>query len=258
VGRLLLFLSHINEEAELANLLKLTLESAFLGLVNVFVSSSPASVLPGARWLEEITDSLKSCAVELVLCSPESVTRPWVNFEAGAGWIRDVKVIPLCHSGMSKSELPIPLNLLQAAHLSDVAEMADVFGAIAAALGSGNPAVDLATFRTAVVHFEEDYTFWSKFRASYTFGASYFANSPYAQDFISGKSFDVQLTETQTKELAEGLSFLIARRLLAVERVGGTSVTTTGTFYGMRIAFRSEFGPVLTAFVQRSQRRNVV
>jgi len=40
------------------------------------------------------------------------VEKPWVNFEAGAGWVRDIPVIPLCHSGIQPSNLPMPLIMI--------------------------------------------------------------------------------------------------------------------------------------------------
>jgi hypothetical protein len=111
----LVFISHITTEKEIAVALKGLVEQAFLGMVEVFVSSDPNSIAMGGRWLDNITYGLKKCVIEIVLASPVSVTRPWINFEAGAGWVRDIPVIPLCHSGMTPSALPAPLSSLQAA-----------------------------------------------------------------------------------------------------------------------------------------------
>lgn len=93
------FISHITEEKEMAMELKKLIEESFLGMLDVFVSSDENSISSGSKWLDNITSALSSCAIELILCSPNSVKRPWINFEAGAGWVRDIPVIPLCHSG---------------------------------------------------------------------------------------------------------------------------------------------------------------
>ena len=114
------FVSHINPEAPLASVLKKWIEDAFVGKVRVFVSSEDDSIPPGQEWFREIADSLSSTKVLLAICSKESVHRPWINFEAGAGWIRGIPVIPLCHSGMTVGGLPQPLSHLQA--LDDVEE----------------------------------------------------------------------------------------------------------------------------------------
>src|SRR5262245_304192 len=100
------FVSHISEEAELGAILKLRIEKDFLSIVNVFVSSHSDSVRPGAKWLQQLDLELGKAAVLLILASPTSVTRPWVNFEAGAGWSKNVPVVPICHSGMLPGQLP--------------------------------------------------------------------------------------------------------------------------------------------------------
>ncbi|PWW84198.1 hypothetical protein CYK95_04780 [Clostridium perfringens] len=98
----IVFISHITEEKELAYKVKELIEESFLEMMEVFVSSDGESITAGDRWLDNITNSLTSCVIELILCSSESIKRPWINFEAGAGWIRKIPVIPLCHSGMKK------------------------------------------------------------------------------------------------------------------------------------------------------------
>jgi len=84
VDKPLLFISHITEEKELAQAFKEMVEHAFLGMIEVFVSSDAESIPMGKRWLETVSEALKRCAVEIVVCSPHSVTRPWIQFEAGA------------------------------------------------------------------------------------------------------------------------------------------------------------------------------
>ena len=109
-----IFLSHMHEERDIAIILKTLLESSFLDAINVFVSSDNSSNSLGEKWLDKITTELKGCKAMIILCSKISVQRPWINFEAGAGWIRDIPVIPICYAGITKGELPIPLNTLNA------------------------------------------------------------------------------------------------------------------------------------------------
>jgi len=105
-----LFLSHISEETPLAKTLKESLEHA-LKDVELFVSS--VNIKLGEPWLVALDQALTDAIAILVLCSPRSMARPWVNFECGAGWGRKVKVIPICHGGMTKQALPDPLGMLQ-------------------------------------------------------------------------------------------------------------------------------------------------
>ncbi len=66
-----------------------------------------------------IDDALKTCNLLLIICSPSSLTRPWINFEAGCGWVKGIKMIPICHSGQKKDQLPFPFSLLQGIELED-------------------------------------------------------------------------------------------------------------------------------------------
>ena len=77
------FLSHISQEAQIAQKIKEHLEHALRG-AEIFVSE--VDVEPGKPWLKAISDSLADAKVVLVLCSHQSIKRPWVNFESGAGW----------------------------------------------------------------------------------------------------------------------------------------------------------------------------
>ena len=108
------FLSHISDEASLADILKKHLLKDFLGLIDVFVSSDEASIETGENWLDAIEEALKTAKIELILCSTASVKRPWINFEAGAGWLRGLPIVPICHTGLQPAELPMPLLVLQA------------------------------------------------------------------------------------------------------------------------------------------------
>ena len=91
-----IFISHISKETELAQVLKKHLAKDFLNFLDIFVSSDGQTIQAGGKWLDEVSHALEDAQIEIVLCSKESVLRPWVNFEAGAGWIRNIRVIPIC------------------------------------------------------------------------------------------------------------------------------------------------------------------
>jgi hypothetical protein len=151
----LVFISHITTEKEIAVAFKELIEQAFLGMIEVFVSSDPNSIAMGGRWLDNITYGLKNCIIEIVVASPTSVTRPWINFEAGAGWVRDISVIPLCHSGMTPSALPAPLSSLQAALATDATHLERVSAVLAKAIDCKLPDVDYTHFIGVVEKYEE-------------------------------------------------------------------------------------------------------
>lgn len=153
-----IFISHITEEKEVADVFKAEIEAKFLGMVDVFVSSDATSLRLGRNWLIEITTALRGCAAMLVFCSPYSIRRPWINFECGAGWARDIEIAPLCHSGLRPVDLPLPISLLQGLEAADPNKVSQVFGLIADKLGSQVPPVDGTAISAKVKAFERKYT----------------------------------------------------------------------------------------------------
>ena len=136
------FISHISSESALAQALKQRLQRDFLGLLEIFVSSDQSTIGAGAKWLDEVDKALRRADLQIVLASKESVERPWVNFEAGAVWLRGIPVIPACHSGLLPHNLPVPLSMLQSISYSDAAGLRKLYDAIAARLGVDAPTLN--------------------------------------------------------------------------------------------------------------------
>jgi len=153
-----IFLSHISEEGALGTLFKDRLEKDFLSLINVFVSSDSRSIPPGDAWLKAVDNNLDDAAALIVLASPTSVNRPWITFEAGAGWAKRVPTIILCHSGITPGGLPLPLGQLQAFSATDVSRIRAMYGVVASVLGSATPEPDLSGFIESIAEFERNYT----------------------------------------------------------------------------------------------------
>lgn len=143
MAKAVIFLSHATPEAQVARVLKDAIQEAFLDIAEVFVSSDPRSLGAGDRWIPTITSKLHKAIAMLVLASPSSVARPWVNFEAGAVWMRNVPIIPLCHSGMTPATLPMPLLEFQGLNLVDAEHLRNLFRALAGGLGCAVPVIDV-------------------------------------------------------------------------------------------------------------------
>lgn len=133
------FVSHISEEAKTAARLKGALVRDFLGFIDVFVSSDTESIAAGEDWLRSVESALQESSIVIILCSPDSIRRPWINFEAGAAWMRKVPVIPLCHSGLLPRDLPMPLSLRQGLALSDPTGLQRLYRRIADSLSCKIP-----------------------------------------------------------------------------------------------------------------------
>lgn len=142
----LIFISHITEEAYVASELELMLEDAFLGSFSFFVSSNPNSLRAGSESHRTIFDDLKKASAAIVVTSPKSKKREWINFEAGAAWGRGVPVIPAYHSGLEIAELGYPLQALQAVNLTDEASVKNILITLAELLDLRVPNYDLSIF----------------------------------------------------------------------------------------------------------------
>lgn len=157
MARQQVFISHISSETEIAQRLKERLSSHFIGMLDIFVSSDRSSIQAGAKWLDEVEKALTAADAEIVLCSRESVGRPWIQFEAGAAWLRHIPVIPVCHSGLALAELPVPLSMLQGVECSRPEGLQKLYDTVAGLLGGQTPAVDFAALAAELRLLEEQH-----------------------------------------------------------------------------------------------------
>jgi len=116
-----IFISYIHEEEEIAKAVYDYLD-ALVPNAEVFISSDKWQIYAGEDWLKKICDALEQAKVVILLLSERSVSRPWVNFEAGAAWLTKKHVIPVCFKGLSKGALPKPYSSLQALNLTERAD----------------------------------------------------------------------------------------------------------------------------------------
>jgi TIR domain len=144
------FVSHISDEAAVAELVRVSLQRDFLRLLDVFASSDTESIGAGDDWLAALEDALRGASLFLVLCSPTSVHRPWPHFEAGAAWIQGVPVVPLCHAGLRPSDLPMPLSTRQGVALDTAEGVERLYARLARLAGCAPPSVDHARLASAV------------------------------------------------------------------------------------------------------------
>lgn len=155
-----LFVSHISEEAEVAALLQDMLKSDFIGMVKLFASSDVASIQLGDEWPRIIRKAIDKSPAMFVLCSKASLKRPWVHFEIGAAWMKGRTILPVCHSGLKPSELPLPLASLQGIELGTEAGLKKLYATVASLLGMHEtpPVKDMAARLEAVAKLEEKFS----------------------------------------------------------------------------------------------------
>ncbi|MFT8799525.1 toll/interleukin-1 receptor domain-containing protein [Acetobacter orientalis] len=149
------FISHITRENKIASSLKSEIDDSLLGGVQVFQSSDPNSIGMGDNWLKVIDQNLNTCDALILLVSPESVDRPWINFEFGAAWARRISVIPIVHSGMTLGKLPIPMSLQQGFELTNTQGMQGLIGKLAGLANLRAPVRNYEKFCSDVKRLED-------------------------------------------------------------------------------------------------------
>lgn len=101
---------------ELAEALHWWLPKVIQG-VQPFVSSK--DIDKGANWTSKLEDELESTTFGVVCLTPENVSSPWLNFEAGAiSSAVDSRVCPVL-LGLDKRDVTAPLAQLQLTSLDD-------------------------------------------------------------------------------------------------------------------------------------------
>lgn len=83
----------------------------------VFMVTDPNQLRAGDDWLTVVKDGLSSAGVVLLMLSRRSIKKPWVNFEAGAGWLAGKRVIPVCFGNQAKGNLPAPYSHWQGVNI---------------------------------------------------------------------------------------------------------------------------------------------
>jgi hypothetical protein len=138
----IVFISHTATDYPIVNILKVEIDRVFANGVYVFASSVPGIVKPGADWLKEVKENLENAKAVIVLITPISINRPWIWFEVGASWSRmsagSGRIYPLCSPEINFSELPEPLNRLQALSLGKAEHVKLFFQTLCDQFGFGN------------------------------------------------------------------------------------------------------------------------
>jgi hypothetical protein len=114
-----IFISYVHEDYEIANALTNLLRDKEVGCTNVFFTGNEWLLYAGEIWLDRIRAELTAAKVVLCLFSPRSMGRPWLHFEAGAAWLTNRILIPVCIGGLGREDLQIPYAGIQSVTLTD-------------------------------------------------------------------------------------------------------------------------------------------
>jgi hypothetical protein len=114
----LVFLSHAAKDQEIAIYLKKIIEGAIPGS-DVFVSSDTEDLRPGDEWVKRIRENLRDANVLLLLASERGLNRPWVWYETGSAWSREIRMVPCCLGRVRKNGLSAPFSSYQALNVDE-------------------------------------------------------------------------------------------------------------------------------------------
>ncbi|UFM71254.1 toll/interleukin-1 receptor domain-containing protein [Leclercia adecarboxylata] len=237
----IVFISHITEEKELAQILSEEIKRSYLGMLDTFVSSDGQSLPAGGRWLDMIDSALNQSAIQISLCSPQSIKRPWINFEAGASWIRKIPVVPVCHSGLRKNALPIPLAMLQAADIDNKDDLNIMFNELTKVLGATiSPTIDFNSIIERSSEFQKNYTYVNVIK-----NAVYMIINicpELSELFLSGgiQSHSIQIRDFQYNDVVHHLEYLAKENLVSYA-FNQTVMNGLGTFKGGTITVTSHY-----------------
>lgn len=144
--KLSIFVSHISDEKDIVKQLTDSLSDAFLGALDFFVSTDYRRLSGGDEWFLKIKEEMNKCNIVFVVCSKKSVNKPWINFEAGAGWFLGKKVVPLCHSGLKPNSLPKPFDLRQVLDITNNDDVIALLNLLAKEADLNVPDIDINRF----------------------------------------------------------------------------------------------------------------
>lgn len=233
MGKDIVFISHIGEENDLAKLVSDQIKSAFLGMLDTFVSSDSESIPSGSKWLAEIDAALEKAAAMIILCSPQSIRRPWINFEAGAAWIRRIPLIPICYAGLSKTELPAPFSALEASDIDNQRDLTKIFNELTKVLGCQRPEVDLKKFIADCRPFINEYSYLIRIKQAIQsivnlqpqLKSLFFSGEPSTGEFgFKGYEYD-QAAPALDRLKSEGLiDYIVLRTLMGANEFRGGNI----------------------------------
>lgn len=142
-----LFICHSTSDAEFANAVQQEIEKVFANGIDVFCTSSPGAIPVGRDWLSDVEQKLGVAQAIIAIVTPVSIERPWLWFEIGATWSKgrsgECKIYPLCAPEIELSNLPSPLDRLQALSMGKATDLKLLFEALIFQFGFGK----LSSFR---------------------------------------------------------------------------------------------------------------
>ncbi|MFH0920812.1 MAG: toll/interleukin-1 receptor domain-containing protein [Fibrobacterota bacterium] len=139
-----IFIVHADEDKAFTEAISKQLQKIFNIPDNrIFAASDSRSIPSGKQWYGHIVEAHKSSKTGIVLLTPNSIDRLWVNFEVGGFVLRDAHPpISICCSRETEEKIAFPISGLQYRKFFEKDDRNAIIGEIAALLGCPKPTFD--------------------------------------------------------------------------------------------------------------------
>jgi len=135
-----IFISHAVANKNIARSLAEALE-ATKEKVTTFLASRPGDIRADEDWLDGIKRALQEADAYIIILTPESVLRPWINFEAGAALFFKRRLVFVRIQTLSTDDIPLPMNSRQVYAIDVKEQLIAVFDSIGLSLADPDHAV---------------------------------------------------------------------------------------------------------------------
>lgn len=140
-----IFLSHSHSDERVAAIIDGWIDETFNGLIRVFRSSDEGkSIIIGESIKTKIKDELKDSVASIILLSPTSIYKPWINIEFGAAWVLDIHIIPLCLPNLQIKDLPLQFGDIKVCELNNERNCIELLELLLSRLRTKYPAYKLS------------------------------------------------------------------------------------------------------------------
>jgi hypothetical protein len=149
------FISHAGEDKRLATLFKSLIAEVSGDKIACFQSTDTISIQHGSKWFELILGAVRRSSMVLVLLTPNSIRKRWINIETGMAMAAGTRIIaPVALCGLSLGEIPEPWRERQFVNLRKEHD-ARRFAEMLRSLGCVVSSEQLRTFRGDLAQMEQ-------------------------------------------------------------------------------------------------------
>ncbi len=147
-----IFIVHADEDKDFTEAFGKQIQKIFnIPSDRIFTASDSKSIPLGEQWYSYIVDAHKFSKIGIVLLTPNSVSRPWVNFEVGGFVLRNTSSpISICCCKETVDKIEFPISGLQYRKLYDKSDREAIIEKLAKLLECPKPTYNDSEFEQII------------------------------------------------------------------------------------------------------------